>query len=79
MSDRGRIAKLGYSLTRSEKAKRDRVFITHSGCDEEIIANVKAYIEEMNYFNEILITQAGCVVTSHCGPGTLGVLFVAGE
>ena len=62
-----------------EKAKRDRVFITHSGCDEEIIADVKAYLEEMNYFNEILITQAGCVVTSHCGPGTLGVLFVAGE
>lgn len=62
-----------------EKAKRDRVFITHSGCDEEIIANVKAYLEGMNYFNEILITQAGCVVTSHCGPGTLGVLFVAGE
>lgn len=62
-----------------EKAKCDRVFITHSGCDEEIIANVKAYLEEMNYFNEILITQAGCVVTSHCGPGTLGVLFVAGE
>ena len=59
-----------------EKAKCDRVFITHSGCDEEIIANVKAYLEEMNYFNEILITQAGCVVTSHCGPGTLGILFV---
>ncbi len=59
-----------------EKAKKDRVFITHSGCDEEIINQVKAHLEEMNCFDEILITRAGSVVTSHCGPGTLGVLFV---
>ena len=62
-----------------EKAKKDRVFITHSGCDEEIINLVKGYLEEMNYFDEILVTRAGSVITSHCGPGTLGVLFIAGE
>lgn len=62
-----------------EKAKKDRVFITHSGCDDEIINQVKSYLEEMNYFDEILITRAGSVITSHCGPGTLGVLFVTGE
>ena len=27
-------------------------------------------------FEEILETTAGCTVTSHCGPGTLGILFV---
>lgn len=58
-------------------AKRDRVFITHSGCDEETISAVKSMLEEMNYFDEILITRAGGVITSHCGPGTLGVLFIA--
>lgn len=62
-----------------EKAKKDRVFITHSGCDDEIINQVKAYLEEMNHFDEILITRAGSVVTSHCGPGTLGVLFTVEE
>ncbi len=62
-----------------ENAKKDRVFITHSGCDEEIIELVKAQLEELNYFDEILITRAGSVITSHCGPGTLGVLFIAGE
>ena len=25
---------------------------------------------------EVFITQAGCTVSSHCGPGTLGVLFL---
>ena len=54
----------------------ERVFITHSGCEQNIIDSVKKQLEEMNYFDEILITRAGGVVTSHCGPGTLGVLFI---
>ncbi len=58
------------------KAKKDRVFITHSGCDEEAINSVKAYLESLNVFDEILVTRAGGVVSSHCGPGTLGVLFI---
>lgn len=57
-------------------ACEDRVFITHSGCDQEIIQAVKKYLEELSVFKEILITRAGCVVSSHCGPGTLGVLFI---
>ena len=61
------------------KAKTDRVFITHSGCDEETIASVRTYLEGLAHFDEILITRAGGVISSHCGPGTLGVLFIAGE
>ena len=60
-------------------AKTDRVFITHSGCEEEVIEAVKKELVSLNRFQEILITRAGSVITSHCGPGTLGVLFVAGE
>lgn len=59
-------------------AKADRVFITHSGCDEAIIDEVRAYLEQLHVFDEILVTRAGGVVSSHCGPGTLGVLFIAG-
>ncbi len=62
-----------------EKAKKERVFITHSGCEDTIIDEVKAQLEQLNHFDEILITQAGSVISSHCGPGTLGVLFIAGE
>lgn len=58
-------------------AKKDRVFITHSGCDEDIINGVYEYLSGLNYFDEILITRAGGVISSHCGPGTLGVLFIA--
>ncbi|MBQ7076704.1 MAG: DegV family protein [Lachnospiraceae bacterium] len=56
---------------------KDRVFITHSGASDEDVAKVKAYLESLDYFKEIYITRAGSVVSSHCGPGTLGVLFIA--
>lgn len=59
-----------------KNAEPERVFITHSGCSDETINEVKAYLESLNIFNEILITRAGCVVSSHCGPNTLGVLFI---
>ena len=59
-------------------AVRDRVFITHSGCDREIVEDVRAYLEGLGRFDEILETTAGAVISSHCGPGTLGVLFIAG-
>lgn len=55
----------------------DRVFITHSGAREEVIEKVKEYLESLEYFKEILVTRAGGVISSHCGPGTLGVLFIS--
>ncbi|MBR4724789.1 MAG: DegV family protein [Lachnospiraceae bacterium] len=61
------------------KAKTDRVFITHSGCPDEITFKVRDMLVELGCFKEVLITHAGCVVSSHCGPGTLGVLFIAQE
>ncbi len=61
-----------------KSARRDRVFITHSGCDSIIVDRVRAYLESLDHFDEILETRAGAVVSSHCGPGTLGVLFIEG-
>ena len=58
------------------KARPRRIFITHSGCDEKIVNTVKERLEALHYFDEILITVAGGVISSHCGPGTLGVLFI---
>ena len=58
-------------------ADRERVFITHSGCDRETVEAVREYIASLDYFDEILETRAGGVISSHCGPGTLGVLFIS--
>ena len=56
-------------------ADETRVFITHSGCSEEIVAQVHHYLEGLHHFKEIHVTLAGSVISSHCGPNTLGVLF----
>lgn len=56
--------------------RTNRVFITHSGISEERIAAVRAAVEEYQTFDEIFITRAGCTISSHCGPNTLGVLFM---
>ena len=57
------------------QADPHRVFITHSGCTEEVLRSVEAYLKGLGVFEEILITRAGGVISSHCGPGTLGVLY----
>lgn len=53
-----------------------RIFITHSGCDQNNIDAVYDVVKSKKYFKEIIITRAGCTISSHCGPGTLGVLFI---
>ena len=59
-----------------EKIREDLCFVTHSSelSDDEIDA-LKGLVREHVPFKEIYVTRTGCAVTSHCGPGTLGVLF----
>ena len=63
-------------LAGREDIRQDRLFITHSGISEERIAVVKAAVEKYMQFDEIYVTRAGCTISSHCGPNTLGILFV---
>lgn len=53
-----------------------RVFITHAGCDEELMQSVIKQIKDMGIFKEVFYTRAGCTVSSHCGANTMGVLFI---
>ena len=54
----------------------DRVFVTHAGCDEEIVNAVLNQVKETDLFKEIFLTRAGCTISSHCGADTLGILFI---
>ena len=54
-----------------------RIFVTHTRCSDESISEVKELIKQYcPNVGEILETTAGATVTTHCGPGTLGVLFI---
>lgn len=61
------------------QAKPDRIFITDSGNCDDYVAAILKRLREMNRFAEIIPNKAGGVISSHCGPDTLGVLFIAGE
>jgi fatty acid-binding protein DegV len=52
------------------------VFITHTVLEGDVVDKVKSFLEGLELFDEILITDAGGVISSHCGPGTLGVLYI---
>lgn len=54
----------------------DHVFVTHAGCDTAICEACVEKVRALAPFKEIHLTRAGCTVSSHCGAGTLGVLFI---
>lgn len=56
-----------------------RVFVTHAGCDETVVQNCVSRVKALAPFEEVLVTRAGCTISSHCGRNTLGVLFVRKE
>lgn len=54
----------------------DRVFVTHAGCDSEIVESIVEEVKRLAPFKEVFLTRAGCTISAHCGADTLGVLFI---
>lgn len=53
-----------------------RCFITFSSIEEDVLKIVEETLKANSNFKEILITQAGATITSHCGANTIGILFI---
>ncbi len=79
---RGKIEDCFYSYVKDRLDGRDdldlsRIFITNSGnVSDETVNEIEKLILERAPFAEVLKTTAGCTISSHCGPGTLGILFI---
>lgn len=54
----------------------DRVFVTYSSISDDQLQAVKNRVLELQPFRELFITRASCTIGAHCGPNTLGVLFL---
>ncbi len=54
----------------------DLLFLTYTPVTDPCLAAVKEAIAQYGKFDTMVEGQAGCTVSCHCGPGTLGVLFV---
>ena len=53
-----------------------RVFITHSPSEEGLVRFAVDTVKSYGLFREVLETMTGCTVCTHCGPDTLGILFM---
>ena len=53
----------------------EHAFITYTSASPECVSVAKKYLEEKGFKN-IHETHAGATITSHCGPNTLGILFI---
>lgn len=63
-------------LQNTPALKKNHIFITHSGISQERIDLVKKTVQEISDFKNIYVTRASCTISCHCGPNTLGVLFM---
>ena len=61
---------------REDSLEHDWLFITHTPVTQECYDAVMKAVRDNNYFGNVYETNAGCTVSCHCGPGTLGVLFI---
>lgn len=59
-----------------EDLDRDILFVTRTPVNEACLEAVKEAVDSYAQFENIYWTEAGCTISCHCGPGTLGVLFV---
>ena len=66
----------GGVLNRAERTMELEVETGEALPDAAVEAVRQKILELAPDFEEIIETTAGSTVTSHCGPGTLGVLFI---
>lgn len=78
---RGNYAKCLSNYVKDRLSNRDdldmgTLFVTHTPVTDDCENAVKEAVDACSPFENVYWTEAGCTVSCHCGPGTLGVLFV---
>lgn len=63
-------------LSDRDDLDQDRIFITHTDVSRESLEAVRSGVAQYGNFKNVYETVAGCTVSCHCGPGTMGILFV---
>lgn len=76
---RGKREKAVEQLLRNTLAHRhaidqDIIFVVHSFAEEEA-RHMQAVLREQTDARQVMITEAGCVISSHCGPQTIAIMY----
>ncbi len=64
------------TLASYDNIRTDRIFVTYSTVPDGLEEKVADYLRSKNIFKEVLVTRASGTISSHCGPCTLGILFM---
>jgi len=62
-------------LKEDDTIDASRIFITHTPVAEGVVDTVKTEVEACKKFDEVIESDAYCVISCHCGPNTLGILY----
>ena len=62
------------TLKQFPNIKKNRCFVTHTPTDPEVVQMVKDIASQ--YFDEVIESEAGATICSHCGKNTIGILYV---
>lgn len=63
-------------MQRVDKMDHKRIVICHSGVSQDKIDIMRQVVSLAGIFEDVIIARAGCTITSHCGPGTMAVLYI---
>lgn len=64
------------TLNKYNNPDTTRCFITHANADQEMVDSLVEYVKNKNIFKEVVETKANSTIFSHCGKGTLGILYI---
>lgn len=64
-------------LRKADRIDTGRLFITHAGCSLKTIAWVKEQVKKYVDFEEVIVTDATATISSNCGPGCFGLIFLS--
>ena len=59
-----------------EDIDRSKIFVIQTVVSEECYNGVMEAVNTYGNFETVFESTAGCTISCHCGPGTLGILFV---
>ena len=59
-----------------EDLDQNTLFVTRTPVSDDCLQAVSEAVDAYADFEEIYWTEAGCTISCHCGPGTLGLLFI---
>lgn len=63
-------------LDKYNNPDKTRCFITHSNAEPSMVEEIIEYVKSKNIFKEVIESRANSTVYTHCGRGTLGILYI---